>query len=441
MLGRGPRKLLLALGAILALCAASTGCHMTLGTEPTANNDEAAGDKRPDRPLLPKPSSGELPPALIKQAAHTPDVLPNPQGPPTPQSPGGAHGPAGLPGPIGPLGPHCGPGLPGGAHLGFHGDGMGPDMGPLPRELMMTSHPPYTIAPPDILYIDAIRMIPRPPYRVEPLEVLRIQVSETLPNQPISGEFVVSPEGTINLGFNYGTVRVAGMTVDQIQATIRSHLGMILRNPQVSVALIQFRGLQQTRGEHLVRQDGTVGLGNYGCVYVAGMTLDQAKCAIEKHLSQFLLNPQVSVDVFAYNSKVYYVIADGGGFGQQVIRFPITGNETILDAIANIQGLPPVSSKKRIWLARPSPATHHCNQILPVNWEAILAGSTETNYQLFPGDRVYVSADRLIAFDNWLSKVLAPVERMLGITLLGASTYQTIRNGGTGSGVGFIAVP
>jgi protein involved in polysaccharide export with SLBB domain len=329
------------------------------------------------------------------------------------------------------------PGMPG-AQLGFHGDGMVPDMGPIPTELAKTSHPPYTIAPPDILYVDAIRMVPRPPYRVEPLEVLRIQVSETLPNQPINGEFVVSPEGTVNLGYNYGTVRVAGMTVDQIQAAIRAHLGMILRNPQVSVALIQFRGMQQTRGEHLVRQDGTIGLGSFGCVYVAGMTLDQAKCAIEKHLSHYLLNPQVSVDVFAYNSKFYYVIADGGGFGQQVIRFPITGNETVLDAISNIQGLPPVASKKRIWLARPAPANHHCNQILPVNWEAVLAGSTETNYQLFPGDRVYVSADRLIALDNWLAKVLAPIERILGVTLLAASVRDTWRDNGNNGGVIFV---
>ena len=27
-----------------------------------------------------------------------------------------------------------------------------------------------------------------------------------MPNQPISGAYVVSPEGTINLGFNYGLV-------------------------------------------------------------------------------------------------------------------------------------------------------------------------------------------------------------------------------------------
>jgi polysaccharide export outer membrane protein len=306
-----------------------------------------------------------------------------------------------------------------------------PTVGVIPTELDRRSLPPYTIAPPDILIIDAVRLVPRPPYKIEPLETLVINVSDTLPNQPITGQFVVSPEGTVNLGFAYGNVKVAGLTMDQTQEAIRTHLGKILRNPPVTVVLPQYRGLQMIRGEHLVRPDGTVHLGVYGTgsVYVAGMTLAQAKHAIEKHLSEFLVNPQLSLDVLAYNSKVYFVIFDGGGMGQQVFRLPITGNETVLDAIAQVQGLAPVSSKKHIWVARPSPACNECNQILPVDWDAITqAGSTATNYQLFPGDRVYVKADCLSRLDIGLAKLLAPVERILGVTFLGSNTVQSIIN-------------
>ena len=45
------------------------------------------------------------------------------------------------------------------------------------------------------------------------------------------------------------------------------------------------------------------------------------------------------MDVLAYNSKVYYVITDGGGAGEQVYRIPSNGNETVLDAIAAIEGI------------------------------------------------------------------------------------------------------
>ena len=52
------------------------------------------------------------------------------------------------------------------------------------------------------------------------------------------------------------------------------------------MALAQFRGMQQIRGEHLVRPDGTISLGTYGCVYVAGMTLAQVKMPVEQHLCE-----------------------------------------------------------------------------------------------------------------------------------------------------------
>jgi hypothetical protein len=59
-----------------------------------------------------------------------------------------------------------------------------------------------------------------------------------------------------------------------------------------------------------------------------------AKAAIENHLSKFFQKPSISLDISGFNSSVYYVIFDGGGFGEQVNRFPFTGNETVLDAIA-----------------------------------------------------------------------------------------------------------
>ena len=127
-----------------------------------------------------------------------------------------------------------------------------------------------------------------------------------------------------------------------------------LISPQVSVTLNESGGQQQIAGEHLIAPDGTINLGTYGSVYVSGLTVREAKEAIEKHLTQYLEAPLVSVDVYAYNSKVYYVITEGAGFGDNIQRFPITGNETVLDAISQVQGLSRLSSKN-IWIARPAP--------------------------------------------------------------------------------------
>ena len=121
-------------------------------------------------------------------------------------------------------------------------------------------------------------------------------------------------------------------------------------------------------------------LGSYGSVSVVGMTLDEARTAIERHLSQFLDAPEVSVDIFAYNSKVFYIITQGAGMGDGVYRFPVTGNETVLDALSQIHGLTGVSST-RIWIARPSPRSNVV-QILPVDWQGVTAmGQARTNFQ------------------------------------------------------------
>ncbi len=294
-------------------------------------------------------------------------------------------------------------------------------IGDMPRELWKTTLPTYRIEPPDILTIEAVHVVPKPPYRLRALDVLNIQVLGTLPEAPISGLYTVEPGGVVSLGPPYGSVNVLGMTVEEAREAITRHLSRFLLEPQVSVSLAEISAKQQISGEHLVAPDGTVTLGTYGRVYVAGMTVEEAKRAIEAHLSQFLDNPEVAVTVFAYNSKVYYVITEGAGLGDRVYRFPITGNETVLDAIAQVGGLEQISSL-HIWIARPTDQPGQA-VLLPVDWRAITAaGYAGTNYQLLPGDRVFIAENRLVALDTALAKLLAPVERVMGFSLLGVGT-------------------
>ena len=310
---------------------------------------------------------------------------------------------------------------------------------PIPRELAKTALPDYVIEPPDILLIEAIRVVPKPPYQIGPFDVVFVQVSGTIPDRPIDGPYTVEPDGTVNLGPPYGSVPVAGLTAEEAMTVIHRHLNQILENPIVFVQLAETAAAQQITGEHIVGPDGKVSLGTYGKIFIAGMTQEQARATIEGHLGQYLENPQVAVELYAYNSKVYYVVTQGAGFGDGLARFPITGNETVLDAIADINGLESVSSK-RIWLARPSPMGGP-DQVLPVDWRAITErGRTETNYQVMPGDRIFIAEDRLVAMDTYISKIISPFERMFGFVALGTRTVSGIRffsQGGTGFGTGF----
>jgi RNA polymerase sigma factor (sigma-70 family) len=157
---------------------------------------------------------------------------------------------------------------------------------------------------------------------------------------------------------------------------------------------------QPVRGPHLVRPDGTLGLGTYGSVFVAGLTIEQARAVIGEAITNRLgaggkslkeVIEGMSVDVLAYNSQVYYVITDLPGEGEQVHRFPVTGNETVLEAVAQVKSLAAAASRCRVWVARLPEKAGGPPQVLPVDWTAITReGQTRTNYQLLPGDRLYV---------------------------------------------------
>jgi polysaccharide export outer membrane protein len=291
----------------------------------------------------------------------------------------------------------------------------------IPRELNKVILPPYVIESPDLLMIDAIHIVPKQPYRLRPFDVLSIQVQGAPADAPISGIFPIGADGKIVLGPLYGSLQVAGLTFDEVQPLIKKYLQSLLKNPEVAVNLADTATKQQIAGQHLVGPDGTVTLGSYGSVLVVGLTVRQAKWTIEQYLGQYLESPEISVEVAGYNSKVFYIVTQGAGLGDGVYRFPITGNETVLDAISQINGLQPVASKQ-IWVARPTNVPGRV-QRLPVSWEDITANANaSSNYQLLPGDRVFIAADKWIAFDTALGKFIAPMDRVLGFSLLGVGT-------------------
>ena len=177
--------------------------------------------------------------------------------------------------------------------------------------------------------------------------------------------------------------------------------------------------LENIDGNKLVEPDGYITLGSYGRVYVNGLTIEETRDAIELHLSQQLEHPIVAVEMYAYNSKEYYVILQGAG-PDMVYSFPYTGNETVLKAISQVNGLQPFSSK-RMWIARPIGNTNK-PLVLPVDWVAVTAyGAPQTNYQIIPGDRIFVQVDNWVVFDQRLSKIMAPFERIMGFMLLSQS--------------------
>jgi hypothetical protein len=83
-----------------------------------------------------------------------------------------------------------------------------------------------------------------------------------------------------------------------------------------------------------------------------------------------------------------------------------------------------------MWVARPTPAEKGEDHVLPVDYVAITQGLTDTNYQLLPGDRLYIVDDNLVAENNYLTKLTQPIERLLNLSTLGTSTISNMQTTG-----------
>jgi polysaccharide export outer membrane protein len=308
-----------------------------------------------------------------------------------------------------------------------------PNFRDVPNESAKTILPDYWIEPPDIISIEALHLVPKDPYILRVFDVVEIEVLGTLEDEPIYGNYPIEPGGTVQLGASYGSVKIDGLSLRKAEERIKDHLTASLGTPVVSMRLTRMSDIEQIAGTRLVGPDGYITLGSYGRVLVSGLTIPECREAIELYLSKALEHPQVAVDVFSYNSKDYFVIFQSATTGEMVLRFPFTGNEDVLRAIANCNGLTPNSSK-RIWVARPI-GNSHKPIILPVDWVDITAyAGTHTNYQLLPGDRVFVVEDRWVTTDGVLARIIAPMERVMGFSLLTASVltryYGNVMTGG-----------
>jgi len=102
---------------------------------------------------------------------------------------------------------------------------------PLPNEHNKVILPDYVIEPPDILLVDALRVVPLPPFKAQPQDSLLIAVSNAPATDPISGIYIVETDGTVNLGPSYGSVKVVGLTLVQIKTAIEDQVKSILKDP------------------------------------------------------------------------------------------------------------------------------------------------------------------------------------------------------------------
>ncbi len=162
----------------------------------------------------------------------------------------------------------------------------------------------------------------------------------------------------------------------------------------LAVEAADFNSPLRLPSDQTVLPDGSIELGRYGRPVVVGLTISEIQTEVQRLVNrQHPTTDEKSTDAYRVTarmvqpeSKVYYVLGEVNSPG----AFPLIGRETVLDAIIQAGGIGDRANRHRIILSRPS-APPDCRTVLPICYEKVVQlGDSTTNYQIKPGDRIYV---------------------------------------------------
>jgi polysaccharide export outer membrane protein len=97
-----------------------------------------------------------------------------------------------------------------------------------------------------------------------------------------------------------------------------------------------------------VRPDGKISLPLISDVQAAGLTPNELAATLTERFKKFLNNPQVTVIVTQINSRRVYVVGEVTHPG----AFPLLPNMTVLQALADAGGFTPFANRKKIHILR-----------------------------------------------------------------------------------------
>ena len=134
----------------------------------------------------------------------------------------------------------------------------------------------------------------------------------------------------------------------------------------------------------VVRPDGLISIPLLNDLQAAGLTPDQLKASIEKLASKLMAEPNATVIVKAINSRKVHIVGNviKGG------TFPLTGEMTVLQLIAQAGGLQEWADSKHITVMRKENGK---DVALKFNYnDVVKQKNLQQNVLLKPGDTVIV---------------------------------------------------
>lgn len=174
------------------------------------------------------------------------------------------------------------------------------------------------------------------------------------------------------------------------------------------VIAIEVRRHPEFSGQYPITSEGKIEYKFVGDILVAGLTKIQLQERLVQILSEYIIEPDVNVQIMAYLSKVFYVVGEVNRPG----KFYMKGNTIDVREALMQAGLPnQASSTRKCRLITPGPRGK--NKFRDVNvYELLYAGDLKENVEMKPGDVLYVPATVMAK----IIRVISPVTNFAGET-------------------------
>jgi len=224
----------------------------------------------------------------------------------------------------------------------------------------------------------------------QPLEIYLLEIGDTILVEPVKfdasirlpGDQIIKPDGRITLG-EFGPYLAVGKSLEQAQLEIQSII-----DGQLRLQLLEQFQLEKTQsglGDESESLESSIPNSTESEPQVEQVDLERQQ-ELQRRIDESLLQNRVSVRLVNWDSQRIYVLGEVNSPGS----FNYLGNETVLDGIIEAGGLSAKANRHQIIVARPTNCSS-CRVVMQVCYDQIVQlGDASTNYQLRPGDRVFV---------------------------------------------------
>jgi len=176
-------------------------------------------------------------------------------------------------------------------------------------------------------------------------------------------------------------------------------------------------------GVYPVNLEGKIQYKFVGDIDVTGLNKKEVEEKIKGIIAGYIINPEITITILEYKSKVIYVLGEVGQPGKYFMR---VDSVPVREAVVNA-GLPTLSAAmRRCRLVTPSKNGRIKTRSVDL-YSILYGGNLKNNLDMHPGDVLYVPATVMAK----IIRVINPVTAAVGVTASGPSDVSTAKSAAT----------